>query len=520
MVATEETQQQQQDVAVENGQLPEYVAIPVDEIQGVVEAVRAGFRTGITRDLGYRKQQLRQMALLIEENKELLAAAVHRDLHKSKNEFALGEISNTQTEIATALDNLDKWAKPVSPSKDLLTAMDKIMVRKEPKGVRQVLVMGAWNYPLVLALPPLINAMAAGNAVVLKPSEVSAHTAALLADLIPRYLDPMVYRVINGGIPETTELLKIQFDHILYTGSTSVGKIVMQAAAKHLTPVTLELGGRCPVIVADDVDVEAAANRIAWGKFMNCGQTCVAPNYLLCSPEMQDKLAAALQNTITRFYGEDPQKATDFGRIVNERHFDRVRKLLEHAKKRSDTPQEEEGSSVPADKVSADKYSGDLVFGGQVDADDKYIAPSIITNVGWDSDIMGDEIFGPLLLLVPIENVKERAVELIATRDHPLALYIFAKDKDFVNYVLDNTQSGSVCVNDTMMQLKSPGVPFGGVGASGMGHYLNKWGFDTFSHMRTTVVRSLGLESVNQVKYPPYSDKVMGYLDRFVFKKP
>lgn len=359
---------------------------------------------------------------------------------------------------------------------------------RDPLGV--VLIIGAWNYPVQLTLLPMVAAIAAGNAVIVKPSELSPHTAQLLADLFPKYLDKDFFRVVNGGVAETTKLLEQKLDFILYTGNGVVGRIIMAAAAKNLTPVCLELGGKSPVVVLDDADPVNAARRIAWGRFVNVGQTCIAPDYVLCSPAMEKKLVPQLEAAIKEYYGEDPQKSDSYGRMVNANHFRRVSGLIEKEK---------------------------VALGGQTDEAGLYIAPTVMTGITAESPAMQQEIFGPLLPILNIGSVDE-AITFINDRDKPLSLYVFGKSSSQIKKVLTSTSSGSVVVNDTLMQAGVPTLPFGGVGASGMGSYHGKHGFDMMSHAKATMIKSQGLETPQKMRYPPYTDKKIGMLRRLMFK--
>jgi len=341
------------------------------------------------------------------------------------------------------------------------------------------LIIGAWNYPVQLTLVPLIGAIAAWNCVVLKPSEVSPHTAQLLANILPKYLDKQAYRVVNGGVAETTTLLEQKFDHILYTGNGNVGKIVMRAAAAHLTPVTLELGGKSPAIVDSNVNIVNAARRIAWGRFMNAGQTCIAPDYVLIKSGLERPFIDAVKATLDEFYGKDVQKSHDYCRIVNKTHFNRLKKVIETA-------------------------GGEKVIGGELNEEDRFIPPTVILNPDENSSVLRDEIFGPILPIVPIKSIDE-AIRYVNDRDKPLALYVFSKDKKVIEKVLSNTTSGGAVANDTLMHATVPELPFGGVGPSGVGAYHGKHSFELFSHKKAVMVKDMGMEFLNDVRYPPYT---------------
>ncbi|NXA50852.1 AL3A2 dehydrogenase, partial [Nothocercus julius] len=332
---------------------------------------------------------------------------------------------------------------------------------------------------------------AAGNAVVVKPSEVSEHTARLVADLLPKYLDPDLYPVVTGGVAETTELLTHRFDHILYTGSTAVGKIVMAAASKHLTPVTLELGGKSPCYIDKDCDLAVACRRITWGKYLNCGQTCIAPDYVLCEPSIQAQVVENIKATLQEFYGDDVKSSPDYERIINKRHFQRVLALLEGQK---------------------------IAHGGESDEASCFIAPTILTDVSPEAKVMQEEIFGPILPIVPVKSVDE-AIEFINSREKPLALYVFSNNKQLINRVISETTSGGVTANDVVMHFFLPSLPFGGVGHSGMGAYHGQHTFDTFSHHRSCLIKDLKMERVNKLRYPPGSQKKVDWAKFFLLKR-
>lgn len=450
----------------------------------VVVELRKAFQQGITKSYEWRRNQLLALLKLIDENLSDIKTALKDDLNKSEFESHLMEIDITRNEVVYHLNNLSDWMKPTHVKKTLINSLDTCMIKPEPYGL--ALVMSAWNYPFYLAIAPMIGAISAGNCIALKPSELSECTANLLSKVIPNYLDERSIKVITGGIPESTELLKEKFDYIFYTGSSSVGKIVMTAAAKHLTPVTLELGGKSPVYVDKSSNIPTVANRIMWGKCANSGQTCIAPDFILCSPDIQQSLVEALKNSVTKFFGTDVSKSEHYCRIINNRHFLRLKKVLEDQK--------------PA-------------FGGDMNETDKFIAPTVLTDVKPTDQIMEGEIFGPILPILPIENV-QAAIDYINSRPKPLALYIFSNDNKVVNKFLSETSSGGVCVNDTLMQISLETLPFGGVGESGMGAYHGKYSFDTFSHRKSVMWKSQGLESVNDLRYPPYTEKNMAWLRR------
>ncbi|KAL6052329.1 hypothetical protein STEG23_014442, partial [Scotinomys teguina] len=398
-----------------------------------VQRLRQAFRSGRSRPLRFRQQQLEALRRMVQEREKDILAAIGADLSKSELNAYSHEVITILGEIDFMLANLSELASAKPAKKNLLTMMDEAYVQPEPLGV--VLIIGAWNYPFVLIMQPLVGAIAAGNAVIIKPSELSEKTAKLLAKLLPQYLDQDLYAVVNGGVAETTELLKQRFDHILYTGNTAVGKIVMEAAAKHLTPVTLELGGKSPCYIDRDCDLDIACRRITWGKYMNCGQTCIAPDYILCEASLQHQIVQKVKETVKDFYGENIKESPDYERIINLRHFKRLQSLLEGQK---------------------------IAFGGETDEATRYIAPTILTDVDPNSKVMQEEIFGPILPIVSVKNVDE-AINFINDREKPLALYIFSHNNKLIKRVIDETSSGGVTGNDVIMHFTVNSLPFGGV---------------------------------------------------------
>ncbi|XP_065709488.1 aldehyde dehydrogenase family 3 member A2 [Patagioenas fasciata] len=461
----------------------------MERMQQVVGRARAAFRSGRCRSLEFRLQQLKGLERMVREREQEILAAIHADLHKSGPNAFSHEILGLLGELALAMDKLKSWAAPQPVKKNLLTLRDEAYICPEPLGV--VLIIGAWNYPFVLVMQPLVGAIAAGNAAVVKPSEISENTARLVADLLPQYLDPELYPVVTGGVPETTELLKERFDHILYTGNSAVGKIVMAAAAKHLTPVTLELGGKSPCYIDKDCDLTVACRRITWGKYMNCGQTCIAPDYILCDPSIQSKVVENIKATLQEFYGEDVKSSPDYERIVNKRHFQRIVGLLKGQK---------------------------IAHGGEADEATCFIAPTILTDVSPESKVMEEEIFGPVLPILTVKSVEE-AIEFINCREKPLALYVFSNNKKLIRRVISETSSGGMTANDVLVHSFVLHMPFGGVGNSGMGAYHGKHSFDTFSHRRACLIKDLKMESTNKLRYPPGSQKKVDLAKFFLLKR-
>ncbi|PTB87447.1 aldehyde dehydrogenase family protein [Pseudidiomarina aestuarii] len=439
----------------------------------MIESLRNTYATGVTRSYSWRKQQLEALDKLIIEHEGDLLQALHDDLGKSTAEGWLTEIGFLRSDIKHTLKQLRRWMRPKRVSQPLLAWPGKSYLQPEPLGV--VLIMGAWNYPIQLLLSPLVAAIAAGNCAVLKPSELAAATATLLARLLPDYLDPKAIKVVTGGAETAQQLLTERFDHIMYTGGGRVGRIVMKAAAEHLTPVTLELGGKSPAVVLNDADLPTTARRIAWGKWINAGQTCIAPDYVLVDARQHDALIDELKKAIHEFFGTEADQANDYGRIVNEQHWHR---LVEYLK------------------------DGSVAYGGGYEREERYIEPTILTSVAADSAVMQEEIFGPILPVLPVNNLAE-AIEFIQRRDKPLALYGFSRNSSALQQLTDNTHAGNQCNNDTLMFMLNPELPFGGVGPSGMGRYHGKFGFDTFSHHKALMSRPFWFDP--KFRYPPYT---------------
>ncbi|MGB0515275.1 MAG: aldehyde dehydrogenase family protein, partial [Wenzhouxiangellaceae bacterium] len=323
------------------------------------------------------------------------------------------------------------------------------------------LIIGAWNYPLLLLLGPLIPAIAAGNCAVLKPSEVTSNASSLMAELIPKYLDNDAFAVVQGAVPETTALLKLRWDHIFYTGGAAVGRIIMKAAAEHLTPVTLELGGKSPAIIDAGADLKSAARRLVWGKTLNAGQTCIAPDYILVTPEQKQPLIDAMKHFLTEMLGRDPLASDDYASIVHQRHFERLRGLMN---------------------------DGTVVIGGQADPETCRIAPTVLTDVPLGAKVMTEEVFGPILPLIEVPDL-DRAIEFVRQGNKPLSAYLFTRSRASERKFLDQLACGSVCINDVIMFMSVPDLPFGGVGESGMGQYHGRAGFDRFSHLKSVIRR-------------------------------
>jgi aldehyde dehydrogenase (NAD+) len=466
---------------------PVVPATPDLDAAALVASLRATFATGRTRDLAWRKEQLRALRRMLAEREDDLLGALRTDLGKPAIEAFLTELAFVRAEIDVTLKQIDRWVKPERVSIPVKQQPGRARIHRDPLGV--VLIIGPWNYPVQLLLAPLVGAIAAGNCAVLKPSEVSATVSETLARLLPQYLDQDAIRIVEGAVTETTALLEQRWDHVFYTGNGTIGRVVMAAAAKHLTPVTLELGGKSPTYIDASANIAVAAKRVAWGKFLNSGQTCIAPDYILVDRSVADAFVDALRSTVQEFFGDDPQQSPDYGRIINGRHFGRIAALVDG-----------EGAGTPA-------------FGGTRDEDDRYIAPTALVGTDPAARVMQEEIFGPILPIIPVDGVVA-AIDFINGRDKPLALYVFAESKRVVDRVLAETSSGGVCVNATLYHLVPPTLPFGGVGESGQGAYHGRSTFETFSHRKSVLRKPTRLDP--PIAYPPYTEQKQKLLRRFL----
>ena len=422
-----------------------------------------------------RVELLNSLKAVLIKDQAQIGEALKKDLGKCSFEAWSTEIGFLTGEISDFVKDLPSLMSPEKVATPLTMQPGASFIYNEPYGV--VLVLAPWNYPVQLAFSPLIGAIAAGNRVVIKPSEMTPHCAQIIADVVSQVFTQNEVQVVLGGVEETTQLLKEQFDYIFFTGSTAVGKVVMRAAAEHLTPVTLELGGKSPCLIDESANLAVAAKRVAWGKWMNAGQTCVAPDYVLIPKKLEASFLSEMKKAIEQFYSTTPQQSPDYGRIVNERHFDRLVKLMADA---------------------------EIVCGGQHDRTERFIAPTILRGVNESHPIMQDEIFGPLLPILTYEKLDE-AISFIKKRNKPLALYLFTQNKDSEKKVLESVSFGGGCINDTVIHLANSELPFGGVGPSGMGAYHGKLSFETFSHKKA-VFKLRTMVDV-PVRYPPYKGK-------------
>jgi len=450
-------------------------AADVQAIEATHARLMETFKSGRTKSYEWRMAQLRGMKKFCKENADQMSQALAADLGRPRMEALLADISSVIMEIEHTEKSLNKWMEPESVSTPLLQQPGKSMVVREPKGV--VLAIAPWNFPINLSLACVVCAVSAGNCCVVKPSEVAPATERLIKDLLPKYVDSDAIAVVTGGVPETTALLKLRWDHIMYTGNSMVARIVSRAAAEHLTPLTLELGGKSPTIVLPGAKLSQAVKRILAGKFLNCGQICIAPDYILVHKSMEADFVAEIKKTLKEWYGNDARESSSYSRIISENHFRRVNSLIESAE-------------------------GEVIQQGKSDASAKFIPPTVIRNASPQSAVMQEEIFGPILPIMQVGSTDELVAHINAN-EKPLAMYIFGTEKD-AQEIISRTSSGGVCVNDTIMHCANSNLPFGGVGNSGMGKYHGKWGFNELSHERAVMYRSTFIDVAQ--RYPPYTE--------------
>ncbi|MFL0245782.1 aldehyde dehydrogenase [Candidatus Clostridium stratigraminis] len=456
--------------------------IDSNKVLSILAEDKEFFETGETKSIDFRITQLKKLKFVIKDNEELIMEALKMDLNKSQFESYAAEVGYLYDSISYFIRNLKKWVKVKKVKTPIIHFGSKSYIYPEPYGT--VLIIGPFNYPFQLLMEPLVGAIAAGNCIVLKPSEFTPNVSKLIGKLIKENFNEKFIRVIEGGIDITSALINAPFDYIFFTGSVKVGKIVMKAAARNLIPVTLELGGKSPCIVNEDANLNVAAERIAWGKFMNVGQTCVAPDYVLVHKNIKEHFIKKIIEKVKDFYGYDPMNSEDYGRIVNESH---MRRLI--------------------DLIDIDK----VVLGGKYDINERYMAPTILDNVTLKDKVMEEEIFGPILPIIEYEDIKE-AIKLINKRDKPLALYLFTENKLIQKTVEENVSYGGGCINDTMTHLVTPYLPFGGVGPSGVGSYHGYKSFETFSHMKSILKKSTKI-NINFI-YPPYNNDKLKLLKK------
>lgn len=442
-------------------------------VKEIIQQQNGFFKSGKTKEVSFRKKALKRLQEEIVKREDAICDALYADFKKPKFETLAAETQFVLAEIKHVLKNIDSWANPERVSGSWMNWPSADYIYKEPYGA--VLVIAPWNYPFQLAIAPLIGAVAAGNTVVVKPSEITTHTAAIISEIIKAVFDPSHVTVVEGGVEVSQELLAEKWDYIFFTGSPGVGKIVYQSAAKHLTPVTLELGGKNPCIVDDTASIALAAKRIVWGKFLNAGQTCIASDYILVHEKVKDKLVTALQENIIKSYGENIEASPDFSRTVSQKHYDSLKEML---------------------------VGEEILFGGQSNDDDHYLAPTLVNEPQLDSKLMAGEIFGPIL---PIISYKTDADidRYIMNYGKPLATYVFSNNKKFQNKIIKTYSFGGGAINDTVIQITNKRLPFGGVGQSGIGAYHGKLSFDIFSHHKAIIKKANWFEA--PVRYPPYN---------------
>ena len=448
----------------------------------ILQQQKTFFNTHATKDLDFRKAQLQKLKKVVKSNEKLLYDAIYQDFGKSEFETFGTEISFVYKDIDYYLKNLKSFAKPKSVLTNIVNQMGSSKIVFEPLG--NCLVIGAWNYPYQLTLTPVIAAIAAGNTCMIKPSELPENTMKAMAKLINENFDPQFLYVVEGGVEETTAILKLRFDKIFFTGSPRVGKIVYKAAAEHLTPVTLELGGKSPAFVTEKADLQIAAKRIVWGKFINAGQTCVAPDYLYVAENIKAKFLKVLIEEIKKRNYTD--NVDHYCKIINERNFDRLEKMIDREK---------------------------VVFGGETNREKRYISPTVLDHVTWEDAVMQEEIFGPILPILTYKNL-ETAMQTVVEGEKPLSAYLFSNDAKEQELFTEKLSFGGGCINDTLMHLSNDRLPFGGVGNSGIGHYHGKFGFEAFSHQKAILKKSNYLEP--ELKYPPYSDAKLNILKKLL----
>ena len=457
-----------------------------ESIKTHIDRVSRSFASGKTKSLAWRTSQLKALDQMLLKEEVQFLKALKSDLGKGTAEAITSEIAFVRSEIDYCLSNLKGWLKKEKVSTPMLLQPSKSYIVREPLGV--VLIIGSWNLPVAVLLGPMLGAIAAGNAVVLKPSEIAPATSNLLAKLLPEYLDTDSIALIEGGIEETTYLLEESWGHIFYTGNGAVGRIVASSAGKTLSPVTLELGGKSPAYVSKDANISVAAKRLVWSKWMNVGQVCVSPDYIIADEKIVPELIEELKIAIDTFYGKDPSKSSDYGRIINEKHFDRLTNLL-------------------------NTHEGNVVKGGKSIRQELYMEPTIVLNPSKNSPLMMNEIFGPILPILSVDGPIS-AVHFINQNSKPLTMSVFSTDRDVVDIFEKNTSSGALVVNDAIVNHRVPKLPFGGVGESGHGAYHGKAGFETFTHRKSVMVRYNILDL--DLRYPPFSLKKLQAMRRLI----
>lgn len=446
---------------------------------------RRFYEEGHTRPASFRKKQLNKLRSMLTENEKEISEAVYKDLRKPEMEVMTAEIMTVLDEIDYHLKHLGSWMKSKSVRANMISLPSKNEMRRYPYGLS--LIIGTWNYPVNLVLLPLVGAISGGNCAVIKTSELAPKTSAMMRRLISETFEQNYIAVAEGAADVAQELLDQPFDKIFFTGSTRVGKIVMEKAAQQLIPVTLELGGKSPAVVHSDADVKTAARRIAWGKYMNAGQTCIAPDFVLAHSEIKEELVEELKKAIRKYYGKKPEKSDDYGRIINDSHFDRITGLMDGCK---------------------------ILHGGRSDKEARWIEPTIVNGIDWQHPVMKEEIFGPVLPVM-IYSGQVSPVEMLRRLTNPLALYIFSENEKFTESIIEQVPHGGTCVNDVVMHIANPNLPFGGMGASGMGQYHGQYSFECFTRPHAIMKRSIWPDP--SFRYPPFGKKL--YLLKKLFMR-
>ncbi|KAM9330811.1 aldehyde dehydrogenase family 3 member B1-like [Gastrophryne carolinensis] len=443
----------------------------------VLTKARDAFSSGKTKSYSFRVGQLQAILQMLDTHEQEFVTALEKDMHKPRFEAVLTEITTVKNEAINAINNLESWMMPESVPKTMTSLLDGCYIQREPVGV--VLIIGGWCSPVQLCLIPMIAAVAAGNCVIVKPSETCSHTADLLHTLLLRYMDNNCFQLFSGAHGSLLEILENKFDYIFYIGDRLTGRQVMQAAAKHITPVSVILGGKNPCYVDKSCDLAMTARRIAWARFMNSGQNLLAPEYILCHPDIRDPLIHELELCVQEFYGSNPQDSEHYGRIASFEHYKTIKDFLS---------------------------CGKIAFGGQTDDGERFIAPTVLTDVKGSDSIMQQDILGPILPILTVQTLEE-AVQFINRKDRSLAAYVYSNNQHVINEVLHKTSSGSFCSNDSMIQCMYTSLPCGGIGNDGVGTFGGKFGFDSFSNSRSCLLRNNAVECVTYLRYPPYNEK-------------
>lgn len=446
------------------------------QIRNQVSAQHKFYQSGKTKDVAFRIKQLKKLKSSIQKNEQIIIKSLQDDLGKPKLEAYATEVGFVLREINLFINNIKRWAQPKRVRDNIINFPSQNYIYHDPYGL--MLIISPWNYPFQLCMSPLVGAISAGNCVSLKPSEIAPHTSSVINKIISETFNPNYVSVFEGDATVSQELLNQRFDYIFFTGSDKVAKIVMNSAAKKLIPVTLELGGKSPCIVDETADVSLAAKRISWGKFINAGQTCIAPDYILVHSSVKDKLINFLKQSIINLYGENIKSCKDYTRIVNKHHFKRLLTLMDNKK---------------------------IIFGGNVDENSLFIEPTLMSEVSWNDKIMQEEVFGPILPIIEYHNLEEE-VSKINVREKSLALYLFTKNKQTEKFILNSCSFGGGCINDTISHIANSNLPFGGVGNSGMGCYRGKYSFETFSHKKSILKKASWIDI--PLRYAPYKGKL------------